>query len=121
MVTSLKKEDIDAKTLYEDEFCARRDMENRIKEQQLYLFSDRTSCETMRANQLRLWFSSIAYILMHELRILGLKCTEFAKAQCHTIRNKILKIGAQVSISVRRVFISFASGYPYQDIFENIY
>lgn len=121
VVTSLKEEEIDAKTLYEEQYCARGDMENRIKEQQLYLFADRTSSETMRANQLRLWFSAIAYILMHELRRLGLKGTELVKAQCHTIRNKLLKIGAQVSISVRRIFVSFASGYPYQSIFQHVY
>lgn len=121
VVTSLSKERREARSLYEDCYCARGDMENRIKEQQLDLFADRTSTETMRANQLRLWFSSVAYLLMQALRMLGLKATEFAQAQCGTIRNKILKIGAQVKISVRRVLISFASGYPYQDIFEQIF
>jgi len=121
VVTSLKREDMEAKDLYEKQYCARGNMENRIKEQQLYLFADRTSAETMRANQLRLWFSSIAYILMHEFRRIGLKGTEFAKAQCHTIRNKLLKIGAEITISVRRIFISFASGYPYWDIFQHIH
>lgn len=121
VVTSLSKERMEARSLYEDCYCARGDMENRIKEQQLDLFADRTSTETMRANQLRLWFSSVAYLLMHALRLLGLKATEFAEAQCGTIRNKILKIGAQVKISVRRVLVSFASGYPYQDIFEQIF
>ena len=96
-------------------------MENRIKEQQLDLFADRTSTEAFRANQLRLWFSSVAYVLMHALRMFGLKATEFAQAQCQTIRNKILKIGAQVKISVRRVLISFASGYPYQTVFEQVF
>jgi hypothetical protein len=120
VVTSLKKEDIDAKILYETEYCARGNMENRIKEQQLDLFADRTSAESMRANQLRLWFSSFAYIILKELRRLGLRGTEFIKAQCQTIRNKLLKIGAQVSVSARRIFISFASGYPYQDIFRKI-
>ena len=121
VVTSLGKERMEARSLYEDCYCARGDMENRIKEQQLDLFADRTSSETMRANQLRLWFSSVAYVLMHSLRMLGLKATEFAQAQCQTIRNKILKIGAQVKISVRRVLISFASGYPYQEIFEQVF
>jgi len=121
VVTSIPVEEIDMKTLYEKEYCGRADMENRIKEQQLYLFSDRTSSETMRANQLRLWFSSIAYVIMNELRRIGLKGTELAKSQCHTIRNKLLKIGAQISIAVRRIFISFASGYPYQHIFRHIF
>jgi hypothetical protein len=121
VVTSLSKERMEARSLYEDCYCARGDMENRIKEQQLDLFADRTSTETMRGNQLRLWFSSVAYTLMHALRMFGLKATEFAQAQCGTIRNKILKIGAQVKISVRRVLISFASGYPYQDIFEQVF
>ena len=121
VVTSLGKERMEARSLSEDCYCARGDMENRIKEQQLDLFADRTSSETMRANQLRLWFSSVAYVLMHALRMLGLKATEFAQAQCQTIRNKILKIGAQVKISVRRVLISFASGYPYQEIFEQVF
>lgn len=121
VVTSLKPEEIDAKTLYEKHYCVRGDMENRIKEQQLYLFADRTSTETMRANQLRLWFSSVAYIILNELRRVGLVSTEMSRAQCHTIRNKLLKIGAQVRISVRRVFVSFASGCPYQDIFWQVY
>ena len=82
-----------ARSLDEDCYCARGNMENRIKEQQLDLFADRTSAQTMRANQLRLWFSSVAYVLMQALRMLGLKATEFAQAQCGTIRNKILKIG----------------------------
>ena len=96
-------------------------MENRIKEQQLYLFADRTSAETMRANQLRLWFSSVAYVLLNELRRVGLRSTEFAKAQCHTIRNKLLKIGGQIRISVRRISFSLANGYPYQETFYQAY
>jgi len=120
VVTSIKKKDKGAKELYEKVYCARGDMENRIKEQQLYLFSDRTSAQTMRANQLRLWFSSISYLLMQILRRIGLKGTEFAKAQCHTIREKILKIGAQIKISVRRILISLAEGYPHQDLFNRI-
>lgn len=120
VVTSLSAEEMEARSLYEDFYCARGDMENRIKEQQLDLFADRTSTATMRANQLRLWFASVAYVLMQALRMFGLKATEFANAQCHTIRNKILKIGAQVKISVRRIFVSFASGYPYQEIFWQV-
>ena len=97
VVTSLSSEEVDARTLYEQRYCARGDMENRIKEQQLWLFADRTSCATMRANQLRLWFSSVAYTLMQALRRLGLKGTKLAKAQCGTIRlisgaaNRILR------------------------------
>jgi len=121
VVTSLSRERMGAQSLYEEGYCARGEMENRIKEQQLDLFADRTSTETMRANQLRLWFSSVAYTLMHALRMLGLKATEFAQAQCGTIRNKLLKIGAQVKISVRRVLVSFASGYPYQGVFEQVF
>jgi hypothetical protein len=121
VVTSLSRERMEAQSLYEEGYCARGEMENRIKEQQLDLFADRTSTETMRANQLRLWFSSVAYTLMHALRMLGLRATEFAQAQCGTIRNKILKIGAQVKVSVRRVLVSFASGYPYQGIFEQVF
>ena len=120
IVTSLSKEEIEGKELYEKIYCARGDMENRIKEQQLHLFADRTSSSTMRANQLRLWLSSVAYVIMHELRKRALQGTEFAKAQCETIRLKLLKIGAQVRVSVRRVYVSLASGYPYQDIFYKI-
>ena len=121
VVTTFKREEIDARSLYEKEYCARGEMENRIKEQQLYLFADRTSTETMRANQLRLWFSSVAYVLLNELRRVGLRSTEFAKAQCHTIRNKLFKIGAQIRISVRRISVSLANGYPYQEVFEQAY
>lgn len=121
VVTSLKEDKIDARSLYENEYCARGEMENRIKEQQLYLFADKTSSETMRANQLRLWFSSVAYVLLNELRRVGLRSTEFAKAQCHTIRNKLLKIGGQIQISVRRISFSLANGYPYQKVFNQVY
>ena len=93
-------------------------MENRIKEQQLFLFADRTSSATMRANQLRLWFSSVAYVLMNELRQVALAGTELARAQCHTIRLKLLKIGARVTISVRRIVIHIATGYPHQTLFQ---
>ena len=93
-------------------------MENRIKEQQLYLFADRTSSTRFRTNQLRLWFSSVAYLLLQALRRLGLTGTSMARAQCHTIRLKLLKIGARVSVSVRRVVIHMAGGYPYQRLFN---
>jgi len=121
IVTSLSAQHDPARDLYEKTYCARGDMENRIKEQQLALFSDRTSSSKMKANQLRLWFSTAAYLLIHQLRRLGLKGTGMARAQCNTIRLKLLKIGAQIRISVRRVLISLASGYPYERIFAQAF
>jgi hypothetical protein len=120
VVTSLTPDRFPAKELYEEIYCARGDMENRIKEQQLYLFADRTSAQTMRANQIRLYLSSVAYLLLHALRRLALAGTEWARAQCHTIRTKLLKIGAQIRVTVRRVSLSLASGYPYAALFEEI-
>jgi hypothetical protein len=120
VVTSLSKEEFSASALYEDLYCARGDMENRIKEQQLCLFADRTSSATFSANHLRLWFSAVAYLLMTELRRVGLKGTKLENAQCSTIRTKLLKIGALVSLSVRRIWVRCASGYPYQRIFAKI-
>jgi len=98
----------------------RGDMENRIKEQQLGLFADRTSTGWMRSNQLRLYFSSFAYILMQRLRQLGLKGTVLAQAQCETIRLKLFKIGAQITVTVRKVWISFSESYPYLDLFQRV-
>jgi hypothetical protein len=121
VVTSLHAEQIAAQPLYEKEYCARGDMENRIKEQQLYLFADRTSAATMRANELRLWFSSVAYTLLAALRRLGLKGTELARAQCGTIRLKLLKIGAQIRVTVRKVWISLAESYPYRRVFQEVF
>ena len=121
VVTSLSADEFDAKTLYEEQYCARGDMENRINEQQLCLFADRTSAATMRANQLRLWFSSVAYTLMNALRRLGLKRTKLAKAQCDTIRLKLLKIGAQIKVTVRKVWVSLSESYPYQQLFKQVY
>lgn len=121
VVTSLSVEHVDARTLYEQTYCARGDMENRIKEQQLWLFADRTSCATMRANQLRLWFSSVAYTLMQALRRLGLRGTKLAKAQCGTIRLKLLKIGAQIRVTFRKVWVLLSEGYPYQQLFRQVY
>ena len=118
IVTNLPQAYAAPKALYETHYCARGDMENRIKEQQLDLFADRTSTHTMRANQLRLWFSSTAYVLMSALRRIALKGTQLAKATCGTIRLKLLKIGAQISLSVRRIVIHFASACPYQEIFH---
>jgi hypothetical protein len=120
VVTSYGRDRFDAKTLYEREYCARGEMENRIKEQQLYMFADRTSTADLRANQLRLYFSSMAYVLLETLRRVGLRGTEMAKAQCHTIRLRLMKIGAQVRISVRRVAVWMASCYPYQALFARV-
>ena len=114
VVTSLPASAFAARTLYEDVYCARGEVENRIKEQQLDLFADRTSAATMRANQLRLWFASFAYVLLEALRRIGLRHTQFAMATCGTIRLKLLKIGAQVRKSVRRIKIAMASACPYQ-------
>lgn len=114
VVTSLSADEIAARSLYEDLYCARGEMENRIKECQLDLFADRTSSHTMGANQLRLWFSSMAYVLLCALRRIALHGTALARATCGTIRQKLLKIGALVRISVRRIKIAMASGYPWQ-------
>jgi len=121
VTTSIAAEEVAAAVLYEQHYCGRGDMENRIKEQQLYMFARRTSCATMRANQLRLWFSAIAYTLQVALRRLGLTGTELAQAQCHTIRLKLLKIGAQVRVTVRKVWISLSESFPYQDLFRRVY
>jgi hypothetical protein len=121
IATSLSAEAFAARKLYEEDYCARGDMENRIKEQQLDLFADRTSTATMRANQIRLWLSSVAYCLMNDLRELGLRGTRMAKAQCGTIRTRLLKIGAVVSISVRRVLVSMARSCPLQEVFSRAF
>jgi hypothetical protein len=112
VVTSIRRAECKAKYLYEKVYCARGEMENRIKECQLDLYADRTSADTMRANQLRLWLHSMAYVLVCALRRIGLHDTEFAQATCGTIRLKLLKIGAIVRISVRRVKIAMASACP---------
>ena len=121
VVTSLSRAEFDARTLYEQQYCARGEMENRIKEQQLCLFADRTSAATMRANQLRLWFSSVAYTLLNALRRLGLKGTELARARCDTIRLKLLKIGAQIKVTVRKVWVCLSESYPYRGLFGQVY
>ena len=120
VVTNLSPRKAAAKRLYEKLYCARGDMENRIKEQQLDLFADRTSTHTMRANQLRLYFSSFAYVLMYALRRLGTEGTELARAQCSTLRLKLFKIGAQVRITARRVWLSFSQAYPYAETFAQV-
>ena len=121
VVSSLSPSEFDAKLLYEGEYCGRGDMENRIKEQQLYMFADRTSCATMRANQLRLYLSTVAYIVMRAFREYGLKETEMANAQCDTIRLKLLKIGAVIRVSVRRVVVSLSEGYAFRGLFERVW
>ena len=103
-----------------DVAAGRGEMENRIKEQQLDLFADRTSAHTMRANQMRLYFSSFAYVLMHALRRLGTEGTQFARAQCVTLRLKLLKIGARVKITARRIWLSFSQAYPYAKTFTQV-
>ena len=120
IVTSLSREEGSAQALYEELYCARGEMENRIKEQQLCLFADRTSTHRLASNQLRLWLSSLAYMLLNELRRLGLAGTELARARCDTIRTKLLKIGGQVRVTVRRVWIHWASSYPYAALFTQI-
>jgi hypothetical protein len=121
VVTSLTPEEVGAQTLYEELYCARGDMENRIKEQQLMLFADRTSTATLRANQLRLYFSSFAYVLLAALRRLGLAGTELARAQCDTIRLKLLKVGAQLKVTVRRLWLSLSEAYPGVRLFAQVY
>lgn len=120
VVTSIGMERCEARALYEDVYCARGDMENRIKEQQLDMFADRTSAHTMRANQLRLWFASLAYTLMNLLRHYGLAGTELARAQAGTIRLKLIKLGAVVRVSVRRVLLSLSECSPIRDLFAQI-
>jgi hypothetical protein len=120
VVTSVSREALAGQVLYEKLYCARGDMENRVKEQ-LSLFADRVSAETMRANQLRLYFSVMAYVLVSGLRRLGLKATELAQAQVATIRTHLLKIGAQVRVTVRKVWVSLASSYPRQVLYRQVW
>jgi len=120
VVTSLCEQEHPARSLYEELYCARGDMENRIKEQQLDLFADRTSAHTLRANQLRLWFASVAYVLLNLLRHFGLKGTEFERAQAGTLRLKLLKVAAIVRVSVRRVVLSLSAAAPVRHLFARI-
>ena len=117
VVTSLSKDEIEAKSLYEDTYCARGDMENRIKEQ-FVLFADRVSASTMRANQLRLYLSVMGYTLMNGFRRLALKATALASAQVGTIRLKLFKIGALIQVTVRKVWVRMASSFPNQELFS---
>ena len=121
VVTSRSTEQFAAQALYAELYCARGEMENRIKQQQLALFADRTSTAWMRSNPLRLYFSTFAYQLMQGLRRLGLQGTEMAQAQCQTIRLRLLKSGAQVRVTVRRVCLSLAAGYPFRETFARTY
>lgn len=121
VVTSFGSEQMEAQLVYEGFYCARGEMENRIKEQQLALFADRTSTHQMRSNQVRLYFSSIAYSLLEALRRLGLAGTEMARAQCQTMRVGLLKMGAQVRVTVRRIWISLATGHPAGALFRRVY
>ena len=118
IVSLLQRSDVSARHLYEKNYCARGDTENCIKECQLDRFADRTSTATMQANQLRLWFASMAFVLLCGLRRIGLAHTQFAEATCGTIRLKLLKLGALVRVSVRRIKIAMASACPWQDEFE---
>lgn len=120
VVTSMFAAEWTAQALYEQLYCARGEMENRLKEQ-LMLFADRTSTAYLRSNQIRLYFSSVAYLLMQALRRLGLPGTELAKAQCTTLRLKLLKIGALIRVTVRKVWVSLAEGYPYAEGFRQVY
>jgi hypothetical protein len=120
VVTSLTSEAWAAQALYEELYCGRGDMENRIKEQ-FSLFADRVSAETMRANQMRLYLSTMAYVLVSGLRRLGMQGTELAQAQVSTIRTKLLKIGAQIRVTVRKVWVSMASSYPWQGLYQQVW
>ncbi len=121
VVTSLTEQELAAQALYEQEYCGRGDMENRIKEQQLMLFADRVSCSTMRANQVRLSLATVAYVLMRALRQYGLADTELSSAQCDTIRVKLLKIGALVRVTVRKVWVSLSEAYPLREVFAQVW
>jgi len=118
IVTSMHEDAIDARALYEDVYCKRGEMENRIKETQTDLFGDHMPATTMRANQLRLYFSALAYVLMCALRRIALAGTKLERATCATIRLCLLKIGAQITVSVRRVKVALASSCPWRDLFE---
>jgi hypothetical protein len=120
VVTSLSNGDWQPQALYEELYCGRGNMENRIKEQ-FSLFADRVSAETVRANQTRLYYSTMAYVLVSGLRRIGLRGTALAKAQVSTIREKVLKIGAQIRVTVRKVWVSMASSYPWQGLYQEVW
>jgi hypothetical protein len=120
IVSSLGRDYLEAQSLYEQFYCARGEMENRIKEQQLDLFADRTSTGFMRSNQLRLYLSSFAYVLVNALRQIGLRGTQLAEATVGTIRTRLFKAGALIRVSVRRVLVSFSTGWPMRDVYCQI-
>ena len=120
MVTSLPAARFAARALYEDLYCARGDMENRIKEQQLDLFADRTSSSRMAANQLRLYFSAFAGILMQAIREFGVKGTALARAQFATLRLRLLKIAGSIKVTARRVWLSLSSVHPWREPFVRV-
>ena len=120
IVTSLGSNEHAPRTLYEDLYCARGDMENRIKEQ-FSLFADRVSAETMRANQMRVYLSAMAHVLVSAFGRLGFKGTDLEQAQVSTIRLKILKIGAQIRVTARKIWISMASSYPWKDLYQQVW
>ena len=120
VVTNVPLAELDAEPLYESLYCARGDMENRIKEQQLDLRADRTSMATLQDNQLRLLLHSFAYVMMQTLRRVGLAGTDMAAAQCGTIRSRLLKVGARVRVSARRVLVSFSGYWPRAALFRRV-
>ena len=117
VVTSLQADEVRPAVLYADIYCARGEMENRIKEQQLGLHADRTSAHAMASNQLRLWFASFAYVVLDAVRRIALKGTALARAQVWTIRERLLKVGAVVTVSVRRIRVAISSAYPTRELF----
>lgn len=119
VVTSLSAQEVGASVLYEQTYCGRGEMENRIKEQQLDLFADRTSTHLLRSNQLRLYLASVAYSILRDLRELGLKGSAWAQVQCGTLRTRMLKIGALVRVSIRRVLVQFSSAFPLQVVLSD--
>ena len=127
IVTNLSEESIDPaarfapRRLYKELYCARGEMENRIKEQQLDLFSDRTSTSLMSSNQLRLWFSTLAQLLVEILRAHALVGTRLAKATAGTIRQELIKCAASVRISVRRIHIRMCSSFPLRELWQKVY
>ena len=120
VVTSLSSAEWSGQSLYEELYCGRGDMENRIKEQ-FSLFADRVSAESLRANQMRLYLSAMAYVLFCGMRRVGLKGTELAEAQVSTIRTKLLKIGAQIRVTVRKVWVSMSGAYPWQGVYQQVW
>ena len=120
IVTSVPVQECDGRRLYEEVYCARGDMENRIKEQQMGLFADRTSTRKLAGNQLRLYFSAFAYVMMETLRRVGLAGTKLARAQSWTLRVRLLKIGAQVRVTTRKVWLSFSESYPHAALLQTV-